>query len=209
MIALRMHYLRIWRDVEIVFVAIIFLISLYYLFKEDLIGYGLLFLLSITFLTVGTLVRTLIIKKMVLRAKRMGLKRIGLLKYKEDEKTVQYEVHVLVPDKPLGNDIEKVKHRILREFIHDISLLERFAKQHEKDVEFFGTSHKTFTEAWINTWRKRGIECKTNIKNMDPLAGSKRDWKKMIAKFYGRKIYMSYPPKTEWITTSTKVIKER
>lgn len=217
---MRMHHFRIWRRIEFVLLAIsliIFLTAIFlfgYFSKE--VGNALILLGIVYTLTIfGYIYRGKTIRNMSKNAEKLRLKRVGLLKYRETSDVVEYEVHVLLPKTPLATDedatnrIAKVKRKLILGFVQDIDKLYGFAKQHhDQDVVFFGTSHEVLRKAWNKKWRKYGID---SIEGpcMDPWAAyTKRNWGRVVRKFYGKNVSLPIIPKEEWKTLYTKITKE-
>lgn len=198
-------------------VTLSFLWLLISIFKFDnsiksLIWSAIGFAILILAMLVGYHCRNKIINDMGMKAKELGLTTIGLLKYKEAPDEVQYEVHVLVPKEPIATDqditgrIAKAKRKLVLGFIGDIPKLYSFAKEQDKDVIFFGTSHAVFRKAWIKKWQEYGIESKEGP-CMDPWAAfSNTNWRRMIKKFYGKNVSLPLP-ENEWKTLYTKISK--
>lgn len=191
-----MHYIRLW-----IYLEYLLLVGLLIFAWLDVKLYFSACFIVTALIIFGKKKRKRIMEKMEQTAEQIGLKRIGLIKTKEMLEEVWYEVHVLPPKTALTSN--GAEYRIIREFMKDIPKLYEYAHTHDKDVVYYGTSHDTFTKAWIKTWNSLGVVEHVEGKNADPLLRYS-SWRKTIKRFYKDK-RVRKPKKNEWKTIYTKI----
>lgn len=189
-----MHYQRLWGYSEYVLLFLLAIVALI-----DTTAFFISYLAAFALIIFGRIKRKNIFTNMKRDADKIGLKRIGLIKVKETESEVWYEVHVLPPERPITSN----GYQIIKEFIKDIPRLYEYARSHDKDVIYYGTSHDTFTKAWLKDWGRLGVHDHADGKNADPLAPYS-SWQQTMKRFYRGKI-AKMPDKVEWRTTYTRI----
>ena len=209
---MRMHYIRLWRKIEMFTVGFLFLAALSSLIFLKMLGvFFILWVACLLILVVGYVSRKQIEKRSIEFSSRIGLRRITLFKIKESKESAVFEIHVLPASKPLGNTVQMVQMRILRDFISDVKQLNDYAVNHTSaEVTFFGTSHNIFLRAWENAWGKLGVECKFSNTNLDSKGTfTQKTWIKVLKSYYGDVPDLRFPDPHEWRTITCKIKSKR